>query len=177
MDTITDIWSYVWPFLVILTVIVFAHELGHYLLHEWSDLHVDRSMISLRSQQSSAGEDAEEYVSEGYEWVSPAAPFFTSAGGLQFLTTESGIFEVGTTGPVVLAVRSILAGADQEDADRAGRETLAASIRDCDGRHFQLLSEDEEEALTQKLPSRGGLLTPLWRLRTLTVGPATPAGG
>jgi hypothetical protein len=96
------------------------------------------------------------------------------------LTTATDVVEVETEaeldkGHVRLVIA--LAGADQEDADRAGRETLAASIRDCDGRHFQLLSEDEEEALTQKLPLRGGLLTPLWRLRTLTVGPVTRAGG
>lgn len=91
------------------------------------------------------------------------------------LTTADNVVEVETeakldTGHVRLVI--LLAGAGQ-DADRAGRETLAASIRDCDGRHFQLLSEDEEEALTQNLPSRSGLLTPLWRLRTFTVGPVT----
>lgn len=50
-----------------------------------------------------------------------------TAEGLQFLTTESGIFEVGTTGPVVLAVRSILAGADQ-DAKPSAINSIVSSI-------------------------------------------------
>lgn len=41
MDTIADIWGYVWPFLVILTVIVFAHELGHYLVARWNRVRVE----------------------------------------------------------------------------------------------------------------------------------------
>lgn len=96
------------------------------------------------------------------------------------LTTATAVVEVETeaeleTGHVRLVI--LLAGAGEEDAERSGRETLAASIRDSHGRHFQLLSEDLEEALTQNLPSRGGLLTPMWRLRTLTVGPVTHTGG
>jgi hypothetical protein len=96
------------------------------------------------------------------------------------LTTADNVVEVETNadleaGHVRLVI--LLTGAGQEDADRAGREALAASIRDCHGRHFQLLSEDEEEALTQNLPSRSGLLTPMWRLRTLTVGPVAHTGG
>ena len=96
------------------------------------------------------------------------------------LTTAATVVEVETeaeleTGHVRLVI--LLAGAGEGDVERSGREALAASIRDCHGRHFQLLSDDEEEAFTQQLPSRGGLLTPMWRLRTLTVGPVTHPGG
>ncbi len=65
----------------------------------------------------------------------------------------------------------VLAGADAEGADLLGRETLAASIRECEGRHYQLLSAEEEAILSPNLPSHSGLLTPLWRLRTIFVEP------
>lgn len=44
----------------------------------------------------------------------PSGIVVQTAAGLQFVTTESAIFTVGTTGPVVVAVRSVLAGADQD---------------------------------------------------------------
>jgi hypothetical protein len=96
------------------------------------------------------------------------------------LTSATRVVEVETeaeleTGNVRMVI--LLTGPGGEDAERAGRETLAASIRDCHARHYQLLSEDEEEVLTQNLPARGGLLTPMWRLRTMTVGPVTITGG
>ena len=72
-------------------------------------------------------------------------------------------------GNVKLAI--VLAAADAEGADLLGRETLAASIRECEGRHYQLLSAEEEESLSPSLPARSGLLTPLWRLRTILVEP------
>ncbi len=72
-------------------------------------------------------------------------------------------------GNVKLAV--VLAAADAEGADLLGRETLAASIRECEGRHYQLLSAEEEASLSPSLPARSGLLTPLWRLRTILVEP------
>ncbi len=65
----------------------------------------------------------------------------------------------------------IVAGTSEADADRMGRETIAMSIRDSDARHTQLLSAEEEEVLTVNLPSRSGLLTPVWRLRTMTIEP------
>lgn len=37
-----------------------AHEIGHYVLHQHSDLHVDRVVVKLRSELSSKGEDSEE---------------------------------------------------------------------------------------------------------------------
>ena len=70
-------------------------------------------------------------------------------------------------GSVKLSV--VLAGADAEGAHLLGRETFAASIRECEGRHYQLLSAEEEASLSPNLPSRSGLLTPLWRLRTISV--------
>lgn len=44
----------------------------------------------------------------------PTGVVLQTSEGLQFITTESGVFSVGTTGPVVLAVRSVLAGNDQD---------------------------------------------------------------
>lgn len=90
------------------------------------------------------------------------------------LTEAEGVVEVDTEaeldqGRVHLGI--VLAGAGEDGADRTGRETLAASIRECSGRHFQLLPEAEEAALIQNIPSRSGLLTPLWRLRTLSIEP------
>lgn len=41
METVADIWNHVWPFLVILTVIVFVHELGHYLIARWNKVRVE----------------------------------------------------------------------------------------------------------------------------------------
>ena len=37
-----------------------GHEIGHFLLHEYDKVHVDRSMVKLRSSASSTGEDEEE---------------------------------------------------------------------------------------------------------------------
>lgn len=90
------------------------------------------------------------------------------------LTNAESVVEIETEaeleqGNVRLAI--VLAGANQKEIDRIGRETIAASIREGSGRHFQLLEAEEEEAFSQNLPSRSGLLTPLWRLRKLTVGP------
>ncbi len=89
------------------------------------------------------------------------------------LTAAAGVVEVDTEadlehGEVRLSI--VFAEAD-EDADRTGRTTIAAAIRQCDGRHFQLLPPKDEEAFSQNIPARSGLLTPLWRLRTISVGP------
>jgi len=90
------------------------------------------------------------------------------------LTTTENVVEVDTEakldeGQVRLAI--VLAGTDELTADEQGRETMAASIRQCDGRHFQLLGEAEEAELAHSLPSRGGLLSPMWRLRRLSITP------
>jgi Zn-dependent peptidase ImmA (M78 family) len=37
-----------------------AHEIGHFELHKFDQVHVDRSIIKLRSKVSSTGEDSEE---------------------------------------------------------------------------------------------------------------------
>ncbi len=94
------------------------------------------------------------------------------------LTTSERVLEVDTLaeldeGKVKVAI--VLAGVEEDGADRIGRETLAASIRECNARHFQLLTSEEEAALSTNLPSRSGLLTPLWRLRTLSVEPVSGA--
>ena len=88
------------------------------------------------------------------------------------LIVAAGVVEVETEakleeGSVKLSV--VLAGADAEGAHLLGRETFAASIRECEGRHYQLLSAEEEASSSPNLPSRSGLLTPLWRLRTISV--------
>lgn len=41
METVAHIWNYVWPFLVILAVIVFAHEMGHYLVARINRVRVE----------------------------------------------------------------------------------------------------------------------------------------
>jgi len=43
----------------------------------------------------------------------PTGVVLQTAGGNQFLTVESTVFAVGTVGPLVVAVRSVLAGASQ----------------------------------------------------------------
>jgi uncharacterized phage protein gp47/JayE len=50
----------------------------------------------------------------------PAGTLLQSTDGIQFVTTASDTFPAGTTGPVTIPVRSILAG--------AGQQTKAASI-------------------------------------------------
>lgn len=44
----------------------------------------------------------------------PSGTLVQTASGIQFATIEDAIFSVGTTGPLVVAVRSVLAGADQD---------------------------------------------------------------
>ena len=85
------------------------------------------------------------------------------AAGVVEVETEARLEE----GRVKLSV--VLAGADAEGVHLLGRETFAASIRECEGRHYELLSAEEEASLSPNLPSRSGLLTPLWRLRTISV--------
>lgn len=41
MDFLAGIWNYVVVFLLILTVVVFVHELGHYLVARWNGVRVD----------------------------------------------------------------------------------------------------------------------------------------
>ena len=41
MDTIANIWNYAWPFLVTISVIVFVHELGHYLVARANGVRVE----------------------------------------------------------------------------------------------------------------------------------------
>lgn len=41
MDFLAGIWNYVVVFLVILTVVVFVHELGHFLVARWNGVRVD----------------------------------------------------------------------------------------------------------------------------------------
>ena len=41
MDFLVDIWSYLGPFLLVLTVLVFVHELGHYLMARRNGVRVE----------------------------------------------------------------------------------------------------------------------------------------
>lgn len=52
-----------------------AHELGHFLLHRWGDVRVDRHMISRRDERSSKGEYTEEIEANQFaaELLMPAA--------------------------------------------------------------------------------------------------------
>lgn len=47
-------------------------------------------------------------------FTTPVGVVVQTSEAVQLITTESGIFEVGSIGPVVLAVRSSLAGSDQD---------------------------------------------------------------
>ncbi|MGI9449272.1 MAG: site-2 protease family protein, partial [Geminicoccaceae bacterium] len=37
----STIWDYVIPFLVVLTILVFVHEYGHYIVARWNGVRVD----------------------------------------------------------------------------------------------------------------------------------------
>ena len=41
MEFLTGIVTYILPFLVVLTVLVFVHELGHYLAARWAGVRVE----------------------------------------------------------------------------------------------------------------------------------------
>ncbi len=41
LDFLTDVGGYVLPFLVVLTVLVFVHEMGHYLVARWNGVRVE----------------------------------------------------------------------------------------------------------------------------------------
>lgn len=44
----------------------------------------------------------------------PAQTLLTTADGVQFITTSAAVFAAGSTGPVLVTARSVLAGADQQ---------------------------------------------------------------
>ncbi len=41
MDFFTSGLGYIVPFLIVLTVLVFVHELGHYLVARWNGVRID----------------------------------------------------------------------------------------------------------------------------------------
>ena len=41
MDFFTGVGGYVLPFLVVLTILVFVHEMGHYLVARWNGVRVE----------------------------------------------------------------------------------------------------------------------------------------
>ena len=43
----------------------------------------------------------------------PVNTILQASNGIQFITTESGLFPLGSVGPITIAIRSVLAGADQ----------------------------------------------------------------
>lgn len=89
------------------------------------------------------------------------------------LTATDGVVEVDAVADAAQNnVRLAVVIADLgEDPEAEGRTTIAAAIRAAEARHLQLLSGEEEAKFTQNLPARSGLLTPLWRLRTIDVQP------
>ena len=50
MDIILVAWNYVVPFLVVLTVLVFVHEMGHYLVARWCGVRVEVFSIGFGSE-------------------------------------------------------------------------------------------------------------------------------
>jgi regulator of sigma E protease len=50
MDLLTSIGTYVIPFLIILSVVVFVHELGHYLVARWNKVRVEVFSIGFGSE-------------------------------------------------------------------------------------------------------------------------------
>ncbi|SLN54045.1 RIP metalloprotease RseP [Oceanibacterium hippocampi] len=50
MDILAGIWNYAAPFLVVLTVLVFVHELGHYLVARWCGVRVEVFSIGFGSE-------------------------------------------------------------------------------------------------------------------------------
>jgi len=75
----------------------------------------------------------------------PTGVIVQTADGLQFITTEAGVFNVGSTGPVVLAVRSLLAGADQ-DAKSGTINSIVSTIANA----------PDDVAVTNSLATVGG---------------------
>lgn len=43
-----------------------AHELGHFVLHQHDEVHIDRAVVKLRDRASSKGEDPEEVEANGF---------------------------------------------------------------------------------------------------------------
>ena len=43
-----------------------AHELGHFVLHQHDEVHIDRAVVKLRDRTSSKGEDPEEVEANGF---------------------------------------------------------------------------------------------------------------
>jgi Zn-dependent peptidase ImmA (M78 family) len=52
-----------------------AHEIGHFMLHDHDQVHVDRFVVKLRSEKSSTGEDEQEVEANRFaaELLMPAA--------------------------------------------------------------------------------------------------------
>ena len=45
MDFLGEIWTYTWSFIVVLTIVVFFHELGHYLIARVNGVRVQTFSI------------------------------------------------------------------------------------------------------------------------------------
>lgn len=75
----------------------------------------------------------------------PAGTVVQTATGIQFVTTESGVFPVGSVGPLTLAIRSVLAG-DGQDA-KVGTVTSLIS---------QIISAPTDLQITNPFATVGG---------------------
>jgi regulator of sigma E protease len=89
MDILSGIWNYVIPFLAVLTVLVFVHEMGHYLVARW---------CKVRIQVFSIGFGPEIYGIDdkhGTRWKFSAIPF----GGYVKMFGEQPPDETDPDGP------------------------------------------------------------------------------
>lgn len=80
MELIAGIWNYVVPFLLVLTVLVFVHEMGHYLVARWCNVRVE--VFSIGFGPEIYGIDGK----SGTRWKFSAIPF----GGYVKMFGEQG---------------------------------------------------------------------------------------
>ena len=45
MEFISQLFGYIIPFLIVLTIVVFFHELGHYLVARWNKVDIEAFAI------------------------------------------------------------------------------------------------------------------------------------
>lgn len=66
-------------------------------------------------------------TSSAVTFTIPLNTYLATSDGKQFVTSESSVFSAGSTGPLTVAVRSVLAGADQ-NVKSAGINNIVSSI-------------------------------------------------
>jgi regulator of sigma E protease len=93
MDLLAGVWDYIVPFLVILTILVFVHELGHYLVARRCGVRVDVFSIGFGPEVFGRTDRA------GTRWKFSAIPL----GGYVKMFGESGGDERGPEGAKMTA--------------------------------------------------------------------------